>query len=250
MADRKSYFIRLNGPNEEAAKKAFRWLIQKKKVFLAVMGYGNLKGVISNIVGQQFVKCLKKDGKALRLGTEVTLVTERKSIYDGNDTPLVAFYPTKKFLDQLDSIPNVSEILVVPWIWEKLEPWIKTWNATELGTAPQARQSPLVSNPVVRQALKSLTAVVNVSTGILHPMDRATAIQTFEILRDGDEMFTPTEVKAWLIAKGGMKATDAQEVAEVAQKVLEYRKLRKGKPVWEKNILEMWRKDAAKTSEK
>jgi len=246
MTDRKSYFIRSSGPDEEAVKKASGWLIPKKKVFLAVLGYGNLEGVISDIIGQHIVKRLKNDCKVLLLGTEVILVIERKLIYNAKDAPIVAIYPTSKFLDQLDSIPNVSEMLVVPWNFEEVEPWIRAWNATELGATPQARPSPLISNPVVQQALKSLTAVVNVSTGISHPRDRATAIQTFEILRDGGEMFTPEKVKAWLIAEGGWKATDAQEVAEVAQKVLEYRRLRKGRPVWKRNILEIWREEAAK----
>jgi len=248
MTERKSYFIRSSGPSDEAVRKAFRWLIPKKKVFLAVLGYGNLEGVVSDVIGQHIVKRLQKDSKVVLSGTEVVLVTERKLIYDAGSAPIVSIYPTSKFLDQLDSIRNVSEILVVPWNFEEVEPWIRTWNATELGAAPQVRPSPLVSNTVVQQALRSLTAIVNVSTGISHPRDRTTAIQTFEILRDAGETFTPGEVKAWLIAEGGWKATDAQEVAEVAQKVLEYRRLKKVGPVWRSNILEIWREEAKKSA--
>jgi hypothetical protein len=248
MTDRKIYFIKSN-ISKEAAEKAFSWLIQKKKVFLAVMGHRNLNGIISKVVEQKFVGRLKKDGRAIISGTEVILVTKRKPIHDGNDTPLVAFYPATRFLDQLVSIPNVSEILVVPHSLEALEPWIKMWNATELGASPQPRQMPL-SNLVVRQALKNLTRVVNVSTGIAHPRDKETTIQILEILRDGGEMFTPEEVKAYLVIECDWKAKYAQEVAEIAQKVLKYKRLSKGGPVLRYDTLKIWREKAAKTKKR
>ena len=86
---------------------------------------------------------------------------------------------------------------------------------------------------------------MNVSTGITHPSDRKLAIQIFEILRDGGEEFSPDEVKAWLIAEGGWKASDAQKVAEVAERVLNRKRLRKGPPIYEKDILRKWRESAS-----
>jgi len=250
MIDRKSYFIRSSGPNLEAAKKALEWIVQKKKVFLAVLGYSILGGMISDIFGENFIRNLKKYGRASLNDIEVTLVTQRKILYDGKNCSLITFYPNLKFLDELDSIPNISEMLVVPWSFEEVEPWIRTWNAIELDNPPHTRKAPLISNPVVRQALKSLTACINVSTGIAHPLDRDRAIQTFEILRDGEEVFNPADVKAYLIAECGWKATDAQEVAELVQKVLDRKKLRKmERPAWKKNILEIWRKKAAEITE-
>ncbi|MGB9022632.1 MAG: hypothetical protein WCC94_04260 [Candidatus Bathyarchaeia archaeon] len=51
----------------------------------------------------------------------------------------------------------------------------------------------------------------------------------------------PEEVKAWLIGKGGWKAAHAQDVADIARKVLEGRRLRIGPMhVWADDILERW----------
>jgi len=102
----------------------------------------------------------------------------------------------------------------------------------------------MLQSRVVERALESLTAIVNLSTGITDPRDRASAVQLFEILRNGGERFTPEEVKAWLVGKGGWKAIHAQEVTEVAQKVLERRRLKSGTHRWRPDILNIWRVEA------
>ena len=246
--NRDTYFIRAQGSNIEVAEKAIKWLVEYShgKAFLAVAGYRNLEGIITKALGETVIKNLKKNDKSIVFGTQIFLVTDRKPIYNAQNSPMVAFYPTSKFLDKLDSIDNISAILVVPRIFEEIEPWIATWNATELGFPPRERERPLIRNKVVEAALKSLTARVNLSTGIIHPSDRESAIQTFEILRNGDEIFSPEEVKTWLVAQGGWKATRAQEAVDVARAVLEGKKLRRGAPTWKENILEIWRKDALK----
>jgi len=248
MSDRESYFIHSEGPNVQSAKKAFLWFLKypSDRGFLAVMGYGNLRGVISDILGDRAIKSLMKTGSLRLDGKEILLVTERKFIYSGKNFPLTAFYPSSKFLDELDSIPNLSAMLVVPWIMKEVEPWVRTRNAQEL-EAEKAEPAELIPNKIVVEALKSLTATVNVSTGVAHPRDREATIQTFMILRDAGEYFNPEDVKAWLIRNGKWKAPDAQEVAVLAQKVLEGRRLKKGSSRWRKDILEIWREEAKKS---
>jgi len=250
MSEKKSYFIRAEGPDHDAVEKAFRWLLEnsKPKGFLAIALVGNLTGVIGDVLGERIVKALREEGRVVISGIEIVLVTSRKIIYDGENAPLLAIYPRGKYLDELDSIPNVSAMLVVPYIMKEIELWIKARSASELGVAQPPKELPLVSNKVVEAALRSLTARVNMSTGIAHPTDREATIQALMILKDAGETFVPDEIKAWLISKGGWRATDAQEVAEVAQKVLEGRRLRYGSPAWVPNILEIWQEEARELS--
>lgn len=126
----------------------------------------------------------------------------------------------------------------------EVEPWIRAGSAIELGAPVTERAGPMLQSRVVERALESLTAIVNLSTGITDPRDRASAVQLFEILRNGGERFTPEEVKAWLVGKGGWKAIHAQEVTEVAQKVLERRRLKSGTHRWRPDILNIWRVEA------
>jgi len=248
MPKKECFFIQSEGPSSDSVKKALKWLIKypSEKGFIAVMGHAILKGVISDVLGESAIKTLIKKGRLFLSEKEILLVTERKPVDVGGGLPMVVFFPTSQFLDKMDSIPNLSAMLVVPWRMKEIELWIKARNATELGKQKPHRE-PLIRNKVVEQALKDLTLLVNVSTGIAHPSDRNRAIQTFEILRNAGEEFTPEEIKAWLIAKGGWKAVHAQEVAELAQKVLQGKKLRKGPPVWRKDILKIWRKKAKET---
>ena len=246
MSSRENFFIKSDGPNDDAALKAFQWLLNRPETncFLAVNVYGNLDGVISGILGEQAVKTLKKT-RTLRLKDKnISLVTERHLIYDGKNSPLLGFYTIRTFLDKLDSIPNLSAILIVPWILKNVEPWIRTRSAINLETQKEPQEPSLIENKVVVQALKSLTATVNVSTGINHPRDKDAAVQTFTILRDASEYFNPEDVKAWLIRYGKWDATDAQEVAVIAQKVLGRRRLRTGHRHFRKDILKIWREEA------
>lgn len=244
MGGQTNHFINTHGPDENAIRQALDWLLGNKKGqgFVAVHQYDNLtNGIIGDVIGKIHVRNLISRGETKFAGTRIFLVTQKKRVNDGNDLPLIAFHPSRKFLDELDSIPNVSAMLVVPWILEEVQPWIKTWNATELGTPAQSRKTPLVSNKVLEAALRSLNARVNRSTGIGHPSDREAAIQMFTILKGGRESFDPEEVKAWLIAEGGWQANYAEEVAELARGVLEGKKFRTGSPAWSENILESWR---------
>lgn len=247
MSKRKSYFIRSEGPDQSAVKKALEWAVAQPgdQIYVAALGYGNLKrpSVIAEVLGEKSVSAMI-EGKLIINGKSVSLVTKRKKIYYGNNRSLVAFFPNPSFLDELDSIPDISAMLVVPLIFEEIEPWIKTWNALELGAKEPSTVTPLLRSRVVEEALKTLTALVNVSTGISHPDDKATAIEVLTILRDANEPFTPQEVKSWLTAKGGWMATEAEEVAELATKILERKRLQKGRQKLRPNILEIWQKSA------
>ena len=248
MADRKSFYTKSEGPNEQSLLDALKWLDEicnknnYEKAFLAVNSASNLGGVIEEIIGRDVVSLLKKGGNVTLNGkTKITLVTERKLIFDAEDSPILAVYASKNFLDKLDGIDNISEILLVPWTLDEARSWIKTWNAIELGQPELQAGSPLIENKVVEESLKSLIGLINKSTGIKHPNDRSRTIELFEILKNEGEIFNPEEIKSWLIAKGGLKPEDADEIADVATKVIEGRKLRRSKGNWAKNVIELWR---------
>lgn len=245
MAARKSYYIRSEGADENSIRSAIRWLLAEMQDvgFIAVIQYRNLEDAIARVLGEGAVKELKKNGEIEIEGKRIILVTRARKLYNGEDSPLVAFYPDSKFLDELDSIPKLYALLVVPWMLSEVEPWIRARNATELGQ-PATPAVPLVRSRVVEEALKDLTNKVNVSTGVGDPKDRAAAVQVFDILLAAHEPFAPDEIKAWLIANGEWKADDAQEVADLAEAVIQGRRLRRGSKQWPADILDQWRASA------
>ena len=162
------------------------------------------------------------------MGTPVSPVVLRwfwRARASGNGSPVAVLWPDKKFLDEVDSIPEVSAMLVVPHSKKAVQEWIATREAIELTTGKKAPSSSI--NPVVEEALKDLDAWVNTSTGLVHPSDRETAVQIFKALRRGGIEYDPNEVKRWLI-RNGWTPNNAEQVRVVAEKINQGKGRRQG----------------------
>ncbi len=240
----KSYYIDAEHPNTSDILRSLDWLRKnsKQKGFLAVQDRHQTVGDIGDVLGQRDARTLRARGNVRKWDIEIVLITPTKVVYDGDNSPLLVFYANADFLDKLDSIPNISAMLVVGSFKKDIKPWITAWNATELGTRERPRQTPLLRSRVVEESLKSLTLGYNSMSGLVHQSDKETVIQYLKILRDEGEPYAPEEIKAWLIAEGHWKATHAQEVAEIAERVLDagYRdvKLHPGA----KRLVDSWKK--------
>jgi hypothetical protein len=243
MSKRVSYFIRAEGPDRGAVKKALDWLLQVSpaKGFVAVPGLRNLDSVLAEELGPSVVKDLKTRGRALVSGREIHVITRLKPIQSAGNAAIVAFYPYGRMLDALDAIRDISALLIVPWSMQEIEHWVSTWNAKELGIRKTSKRAEHLSNRVVEEAMKDISGRVNVATGIEHQIDRDLIIQALLILKEGGERFAPASLKSWLVAIGGWKATNAQEVAEAAAEVLEGKRLNQGKSAWPEDTLQKWR---------
>lgn len=254
---RVAVYIKSQGPNPQAIKDGLRWLdsvctiTNKCNGLLAFLGKEQSQRVMSEVLGEHEAKTLAKNGsiKLPNSAVELSLMTLRDKPYNWNG-PVLVVYPSKELLDMIDSLFDVTHVLVIPWTLEEMQYWINTWGAYELGTQPTKSKKELVSNPVVEEALISLTARVNVSTGISHPLDRASAIDLFRRLKATGEHFDPEEVRAWLVAEGNWKPKYADEVAEVARGVIEGKRFRETRSRWKEDIVEIWREEAKKKKAK
>lgn len=191
-------YIKSEGPNPQAIKDGLRWLdsictsTQKCDGLLAFLVKSQSIDVMSEVIGETLAKALAKSGKIKLPGLSVrlSLMTEREKFYRW-DGPVLAVYPSKELIDKIDTLFDVTHVLVIPWTLQEIQYWISTWDAHELGTQPTGRTKKLVSNPVVEEALISLTAAVNKATGLSHPLDKASAIDLFRRLRAAGEHFDP-----------------------------------------------------------
>ena len=243
MTKRVSYYIRAEGPDRGAVKKALEWLLQVSpaKGYVAVPGLRNLDGVLAEELGESAVTDLKTKGKAIVSGRELHVITRLKPVQSADKAAIVAFYPYGRVLDALDAIRDISAILIVPWSMQEIDHWVSTWNAKELGSRKKSKKTDHVSNRVVEEALWDISDRVNVPTGMEHQIDRDLIIQALLILKDGGEEFTPSSLKSWLMANVGWKATHAQEVAEAAAEVLQGKRINQEKSAWPGDILQKWR---------
>jgi len=245
--ERSSMYIRFQlGERHQAIVEGLAWLMQLAKsdasrssALLAIPSLLNLRGDISSVIGNKAVTAFNK-GQTVMLSNLVrlSLLAEGKVLYSWNG-PVLAVYPTKRLLDRIDNLPGVTDVLVIPWTIQGVQYWIDTWGAIELGSASQVAARKPFSNPVVEAALEALAERVNLSTGILHPLDRTGAIDLFRILPDKGIPYDPQEIGAWLVSHGGWRPSYADDVRKVAEAILARKALRGQRRVWSDDILEI-----------
>ena len=228
---------------------AFAWLYKATQpggtALLAIPGLQTLQegGIIANVFGQQAAKALEA-GQSVPLSSgHVTVMTKRKPPPSGwRGGPVLVAYGDKELLDKVDALPGVTAVLAVPWLDEDMAEWVQTWNVPRLGEAAAPLRS-LVSNKVVENALRSLIDRINVADGGTHSTDHAATVQLLQILRRAGEPFDPDEVRAWLVAEGGMRAKYADRIRDIARQIRDGRSPRMddNSPCWRDDIIETWR---------
>lgn len=173
---------------------------------------------LGQVLGSTRAKRFKKD-RTIRF-TE-SCVLELRTLRDlrrsGPVTAVLAVYFDSDMLDEVDALPQLRFVIVVPWTNAGVAEWIRTWDPTVHGSATAVAAPPLASSPVVASALRHLTQIVNVSTGISHPSDREATEALFWYLRKAGEWAPLEEMRRWLV-RNGWKPGDADEVVAVAEK--------------------------------
>lgn len=159
--------------------------------------------------------------------------------------PVLAAWPDAKSLAKLDEHFRVQALCVIPWLYEWVEPWAAGRQAVDLLAPSQVVKVPPISDPVVEQAMKSLTIAVNLSTGLAHPSDKAAAVNTFRALKKARIGWEPAQIEPWAIANG-WAAQDARALRSVAQGVLDGRRYQVDSGQWRSDIVSIWRAEAAK----
>jgi len=71
---------------------------------------------------------------------------------------------------------------------------------------------------LVLEALKSLTARVNLATGLSHYSDESSAKEIFKLLHKEGERLLASDITPWAL-KNGWKTKDAQQLGELAEKI-------------------------------
>ncbi|QWT44898.1 hypothetical protein [Azospira inquinata] len=191
-----------------------------QEAILFVPGKDSVKyTTLTSALGERNAKKLHGGGVvALPSGVPMRLESIRTLRWVTKPSVLISIYSDQKMLDQVDSIKNLFGIVAVPHVPEALEGWQKTWSPTVHGVPKQSAQT-LISDPIVEQALRSLTHGINLSHSLLNPRDKEHADRTLRILRANDHVEKPENLRAWAI-KNGWHPKAADEFEKLAIKVL------------------------------
>jgi hypothetical protein len=121
--------------------------------------------------------------------------------YTARNSVVIAYYADEKILDFVDGLNNIAGVVAVPWLPGEADGWAVRWNAHVHGQAKQAPAS-LIDDAVVVGALETLTTVINLSTGLGHPRDKAAANEILRILRTKGHADPSASIKSWAIRRG------------------------------------------------
>lgn len=218
---------------------ALKWLAERQKevggeILVLAPGLKNLgySAVINEFRG------------SLRCASEATF---KKHSYEWSGGPALALWPTAKLLDLLDDHHGTNAVAAVPWLLKDLETWSRARRPVDLLGVSEQRLEPEIPDPVVRIAMEHLTGSVNLSTGLVHPSDKAHAVETFKILLKGGHRWSPDGLQAWALAHG-WDSRGAADLRKYAKGIQDGRRFVTAGYGLKSSVLDHWRKEAASAS--
>lgn len=169
--------------------------------------------------------------------------------------PVLAFRPLPQTLWQIEEHRGPSAFAAVgitgPSHFREMctatksagaQPWVSAYNPKHLGGPVIEAKSPLISDPVVWEALKTFTNSINSSTGLSHSSDRSSVTEGLTRLKAAGHHFCPDDLLAGALRLNwrGSAAVELRELAlEInAGKQKRYRKMLRP------DIVEVWRSEA------
>ena len=241
-----NYYLEASGSQPETVRAGLRWLLGSTShvVYIAAIQNSIIEHSLDGLLDRHVVRNLISRGRVTLGGHEVILVTHHKMLYTPATTRLLALFPDMRFLDELDAIPRIQEMLVIPWMPEDMRTWQASRNAVPLGQTQPPVTHRHLSNQVVEAAVRTLDEEINRANGLAGGRDRETAVQIFGILRRANLDYDPEAIKTFLIAECGWEAPLAERAKVIAAQIREGRRLHEGRPRFRPNILDMWREEA------
>ncbi len=190
-----SFYIDSHGPDEESLIAGTKCLMSAASKcnnvgVIAVHSKQNLNNLHGSKFGTLFADLAKHNTLDIS-GITLRLFTMRMSGISSCNDPILALYGYQKLLDAIDALDGQADVLFVPWNREEAQDWIDTWDAKELSGTGEIVISPdkTIEPPKLWHiALDRLTALLNLSTGIIHSSDKLHAITTLETLYHKNEM--------------------------------------------------------------
>lgn len=150
-----------------------------------------------------------------------TKITYKKSQYGNPSDIVICCGIDSEDIFKIDDYHSVKYIIAIPWLRKFTEKWIKTWNAVEIsgkGNPDEKFQDP---SCIVKKAMEDLSNSINMSTGILHPMDEDRAKTYIRALHKYEPKLDPDIVGAYLIRElnwDTQYAKDIQKLIETLNK--------------------------------
>ncbi|HGA2317303.1 MULTISPECIES: hypothetical protein [Pseudomonas putida group] len=194
-------------------------------IFLVPVKASLTSGSLHNALGEAVHGALAK-GKPIKLpsGAEMRCETMQTLQWLSRPSIVIAVYASQKMMDKIDALQNVTAVVAIPWTAGEIDDWVQTWSPQVLGQSskPAKPAAKLIADPVVEQAMLSLTKVINKAHNILHPSDEEHAKRILRILRSRDHHEPAENIRRWAIKHGWLPKA-AERLETLAEKAFALR---------------------------
>lgn len=173
-----------------------------------------------HITGAGFAKTLHDKGAiTLSNGLVMRAETIKTLRFSGRGALILGFWVDDKMMESIDGMEGVSAVVAYPWGEDALANWTRTWSPVVHGKAKQV-VTPLITDPTIEAALKSLTVGMNLSHTGLHTHYAESAERTLRILRAKRHILEPDNIRLWAVQNGWQPGA-AADLQKKAKKVAE-----------------------------
>lgn len=172
---------------------------------------------LSRSLGTSTVRALGKGSVTLSSGGRLHAKTMKTMGYVAQKSVVIVYYAELQILDFVDGLRNIVGVVAVPDHSGDADEWVARWGAVVHGQSQQT-PAPLIDDPVFVRALETLSDIINMSTGLLHPRDKEIANGILRILRAKGHAEQSANIKSWAIRRG-WKPDHAADLASLATKI-------------------------------
>ncbi len=141
---------------------------------------------------------------------------------------------------KIDDSYSAKIIIAIPWIRTLLQKWIQTWNPINIRNNQNSSFYPEPSC-IVKKAMESLTASINMSTGIHHPSDENRAKTYIRALHKYESPLDSNVVGDHLMRELGWSANYAKDVEKLIDTLNTGRYFKGGEKTGLSNYYKRWK---------
>lgn len=247
------YYVEIehDGYDEKAYLQVFKFALQLSKIdrdIKRIVCYVHTKrntGYFNPILDDSIIKKLL-DGNVIIRPFPVPLTIQTKSTYslskyhNSNHDLVLAFGMDKEDLEVLDDYAGIEYIVAIPWLRDKTAPWIERWEAKEI-TGKENNKKVSHLSGIVKIAFTELSAVINKSTGITHPMDNGRAKTYIRALHKYEPELNADAVVSFLVTELGWTSAHANDVGKLITTLNDGRYFRGGEKTGLQNYYKRWK---------
>jgi len=175
----------------------------KMKRIIYLVGSKNSTGWLDRLYGSDTVKRLHKGMISGQFSVKIeTLRTYRNNYGNASDIVISCGIDSKE-LFQVEDYRNVGYIIAIPWLKDNIKSWVATKRPSILEQTDKGivvkEPDTIDINPIIKEAFKELTSVINNSTGINHPSDNSRAKTYVKSLFKYEDNLDPDLICSYLV---------------------------------------------------